>query len=660
MFRRCFLFFFICLYCPVTFAQSKQQTVVVGKGDHLIPLGKNSWHFEDKTGTMSVRDIQDPKIQSQFVKSQRDVFIGPASMSAVWFKLIIKNETDETLLLDAGGGLAGWYIDFYRPDSLGNYSSPVKTGSFRPEANKEFPVNMYWLKLAEESSTGASTYYIRYAGQQTKEFPLNAGTLSTLQRYQARFDVMNACFVGWLLSLILYNLFLGVSTKDKIYFIYLGYLIPSMINTCFLGGYEFSHNIWWKEYHYVWMNINFLFAFYFTREYLELSKTAPRLNKMVIFLTGLCFLFSVLNLFGVPLYILINYFQKLSGMAGILLLIPGIYLWSKGYRNGAIYTIGWSFLIISNLIYNLTMQGIMSSNAFTRNIFYYGIAIEVLVFSLALADRLNTMKREKQQAQAKNIDLIQRQNIILEQKVNERTEEIRKQAADLAQLNATKDKLFSIIGHDLRGPVGSLKDILNLASKQEISVEELREITPVLQRSASNLYETLDNLLQWSYSQMKGMSSVPKEINVTTVVMHNIELFGDYAATKEIKIELEDSIECSIFADENQVNIILRNLISNAIKFTASGGKITLKFIKKGTFIDIVVADTGVGMGSAQLDRLFKMNTDVRTYGTRGENGTGLGLLLCKEMVEINHGSITVDSEEGRGTEFSFKLPALV
>ncbi len=603
-------------------------------------------------------------IRTQFFESDQDIYNSPASRSAIWAKLIVKNETGEDIWLESGGPLSNWYIDFYRPDSAGNYGPPVETGSFRPMENKEYPTNLFRLKLAGENDTTARTYYIRFAGQQNKEFILKAGTIRALEENKRKFDLLNAAFIGWMVSIILYNLFLGVATKDRIYFIYLGYLVPSLINICYISNYPFSDAVWFREYHYVWFSTNFLFAFYFTRVYLQLGKTAPMLDKVIIGLTTVCASFSVLNLFGVPVVSLINFYQDLSAVCGLILLWPGIYLWWKGDRRGAIYTVGWSFLIISNIIYVGTTQGYLPSTFINRNIFHFGVAIEVLVFSLALADRLNTLRKEKAEAQMKNIELIRQQNTVLEQRVSERTEEIRKkteaiqgQAHDLAELNATKDRLFSIIGHDLRGPVGSLKDILEMASLEQISPEELKKLTPLLQRNAGNLYETLDNLLQWAYSQMRGMTSTPKNINVMEIVNNNIKLLNDLAGSKNISIEQIISENDFIFADTDQVNIILRNLIGNAIKFTPDGGKIIISSRKQDDSIEICVSDSGVGMSREHVNKLFRANTDVRTFGTNGESGTGLGLLLCKEMVEINQGKISVSSKEGKGSEFTFSLP---
>ena len=663
MLKILYVVFLLNICCSITWAQNKQDTVVFSD-NNFKSLSPFSLFLEDKTAGLTLQQILSDSIQQKFFGSDQEVFNSPASRSAFWVKLIVKNETGEDIWLDSGGPLSNWYIDFYRPDSTGNYGSPVETGSFRPMENKEYPTNLFRLKLAGENETKTRIYYIRFAGQQNKEFILKAGTLRALEENQRKFDLLNAAFIGWMVSIILYNLFLGVATKDRIYFIYLGYLIPSLINICYISHYPFSDAIWLREYHYVWFSTNFLFAFYFTRVYLQLSKTAPILDKVIIGLTLACVSFSVLNLFGVPVVSLVNSFQDLSAVCGLILLWPGIYLWIKGDRRGAIYTVGWSFLIISNIIYVGTTQGYLPSTFVSRNVFHFGVAIEVLVFSLALADRLNTLRKEKEEAQLKNIELIRQQNIILEQKVSERTEEIQKktqaiqvQAHDLAELNATKDKLFSIIGHDLRGPVGSLKDILDMAGLEQISPEELKKLTPLLQRNASNLYETLDNLLQWSYSQMKGMTSMPKSMNVSEIIGNNIELLSDLAATKSISIEQITSENDFIFADTDQVNIILRNLISNAIKFTPDGGKIIISSKKKGDSIEICVSDSGVGMSREHLNKLFKVNTDVRTFGTNGESGTGLGLLLCKEMVEINQGKISVSSKEGKGSEFTVSLP---
>jgi signal transduction histidine kinase len=231
------------------------------------------------------------------------------------------------------------------------------------------------------------------------------------------------------------------------------------------------------------------------------------------------------------------------------------------------------------------------------------------------------------------------------------------QSENLIRVNTTKDKLFSIIGHDLRNPIATLKSLLALVLTDDVSQEEFKTFAPKLQRNVNTVYDTLENLLQWAYSQMQGMNHSPNTFDMQDIVTNNIALVAEIAHAKQITILQDIHANCSIFADENHINLILRNLINNALKFTNQGGNISIATKLVDTFIQVSVTDTGVGMNAEQLANLFYVDKSFTTYGTDGEKGTGLGLLLCKEMVTINGGKMWVTSKENEGTTFYFTVP---
>jgi len=667
LFKTLWLFVLLLFITPsLSAAPALPDTVQLRSTTEAILLGKQATFFEDPSGKLTIADIQQSKIQQQFKPNKTDVYSRPASRSAVWAKIILANHTGQDTWLEAGGSYSCWYIDYYQPDSLGRYGKPIETGSMRPEKNKPYPVNFYWLPLAEEHNSATQTYYVRFSGGLPKQYPLKIGTLITLEKETEVYDTLTTVFVGWMLAMIFYHLILGVTTKDRIYFIYTGCLAFSLINTTYLNNYAVLTGDFWRRYHFVWFNINFLYAFYFAKEYLQLSKNAPHLIRIIWLLTAVCIIFPLLNVFGVEVVDLANTFQVIVAICSLLLLYVAVNLWRKGFRQGKIYTLGWSVTIFSIIIMVILLQtDLLPYNFYTRNILYFGVTLQVLVFSMALADRLNTMRREKQHVQAENMRLMNDQNTMLEQKVKERTAELEKQkkkveaqARNLKEVNATKDKLLSIVGHDLRGSIGSLRDLLMMDDINTITPEDFLMFKPQLQENVSNLYEALDNLLLWSYSQMKGMKSKPELLKLSVVATQTTTLLAEIAKKKQITISREIPPELMVYADHNQVDILMRNLISNALKFTPTGGTITLTARNNQKMTEIAVADTGIGMSRDQLDKLFKVNAHFSTYGTNGETGTGLGLLLCYEMAELNKGAITVASEQNKGTTFTVSLPA--
>jgi PAS domain S-box-containing protein len=240
-------------------------------------------------------------------------------------------------------------------------------------------------------------------------------------------------------------------------------------------------------------------------------------------------------------------------------------------------------------------------------------------------------------------------------------EEIKRSNEQLKKLNAEKDKFFSIIAHDLKSPFNGFIGLTALMADrtEEFSKDECIENGLLLNKSARNLYKLLENLLEWSQMQKGSISFDPKEINLSTIISQNIETITQRALQKGITILNEIPEAERVYADNDMLNSVMRNLISNSVKFTKRDGKVIIasKMIE-GKMLEISVSDTGMGISANDVNRLFKIEEKVSSKGTDGESSTGLGLLLCKEFVEMHGGKIRVESEEGKGSTFYFTLPS--
>ncbi|MBI9035370.1 MAG: hypothetical protein JEZ03_12960 [Bacteroidales bacterium] len=266
-----------------------------------------------------------------------------------------------------------------------------------------------------------------------------------------------------------------------------------------------------------------------------------------------------------------------------------------------------------------------------------------------------------------------RRNKLLTRLVNEKTSELLssnnnlqqeievriKTETELIEANQTKDKFFSIIGHDLRNPIHALVGLSTLLeeSYDELKETDRRELIANMAISGEVVQNLVENLLHWSRLQTGKLEAHPKKFIINQTMERAIQLLKSNSEEKDIhiKTEIEEPIE--IFADSNMVETIFRNLISNAIKFTPKKGEITLSAEIKAKMIIIHIADTGIGIDSTNLDRIFDNKKGLKSYGTNREPGTGLGLVLCKEFIELNGGKIWVESTVGESSVFSFSLP---
>jgi Signal transduction histidine kinase len=229
----------------------------------------------------------------------------------------------------------------------------------------------------------------------------------------------------------------------------------------------------------------------------------------------------------------------------------------------------------------------------------------------------------------------------------------------LKELNATKDKLFSIIAHDLRNPFNNIIGLSELSMENETDITRHLEFDGIINSTAKNTLELLENLLNWSKSQTGKLDNKPKKIVLSSLLNKVKENASAQATVKNISINILQPEETEVYADENMVNTIFRNLISNAIKYSYPGGRINVIAIQQKNNVEISVSDNGVGIPKSKLNQLFKISSETQSLGTANEKGSGLGLILCKEFVEKLGGKIWVESIEGKGSNFKFTIPSL-
>jgi len=239
-------------------------------------------------------------------------------------------------------------------------------------------------------------------------------------------------------------------------------------------------------------------------------------------------------------------------------------------------------------------------------------------------------------------------------------EEIQKSIQKLSDSNAEKDKFFSIIAHDLRNPLSSFLGLTKLMVDElpNLTPEDLQDFVLGMSKSAANLYRLLENLLQWSQIHRGGVPFNPGLVQLDQVVNVSIEMIQESANTKGIEINTAIAPNIRVFVDSNMLQTVIRNLVSNAVKFTPKGGEVHLSVkASEDNFVEVYIRDNGIGMDQPMIDNLFRLDVKTGRTGTDGEPSTGLGLLLCKDFIEMNGGQLTVESEVGKGSVFRFTMP---
>ena len=237
--------------------------------------------------------------------------------------------------------------------------------------------------------------------------------------------------------------------------------------------------------------------------------------------------------------------------------------------------------------------------------------------------------------------------------------QLKKYADDLKVSNDAKDKLFSIISHDLRSPFNSILGFFNLLTEEydKYSEKERKSFILNIKNSSENLFQQLEDLLIWSRTQTGGIKVTPIKISLAEITEQQVEILKNSADSKNISLVNQTPREMEVWADKEMIKTVLLNLTVNAIKFTNPGGYVTINATDEDGMVNIFVADDGVGLASSELKNIFRLDKSHSTLGTSNEKGTGLGLQICREFVEKNGGRIWVESEKGKGSKFTFTLP---
>jgi signal transduction histidine kinase len=286
--------------------------------------------------------------------------------------------------------------------------------------------------------------------------------------------------------------------------------------------------------------------------------------------------------------------------------------------------------------------------------YFFVISGLILILLIVIFSRYRAKQKANKLLSEKNEQIVKQST-----KMKVLIKQLKDSEKMLKEANITKDKFFSIIAHDLKNPLQTLllsSDLL-VRFRHKFTQVELEEKLFFIRKTSKQISSLLDSLLQWARTQTGKIEYNPKKLDLNLILLENVNLMSSSAFKKNISIISEIKENTVAYADENMVKTILRNLMSNAIKFTPQNGYVTISSREKNGFVEISVIDTGIGISQEDLPKLFRIDVHHTTIGTSNEKGTGLGLILCKEFVEKNGGTITVKSTIDEGSTFTFQLP---
>lgn len=660
------------LIFPFSLISESNSIVEISEFSKFEALTPKLHYFFDPTGNLDIFKIIQLQATDNFRSIETEYFFEKASEKPYWFYFDIKNSLEEVVWIRLGR-VNIFFFEIYLPDSDGIYRKSLESG-IRSEDPEAYLVNsLYTIPLKLKPSEEVKRVYFKAIGEFPISFSFFIGTLEEIINSRKMNNSIFAwMYIGVVFSLVIYNFFISYQLKSYSHLLYVLFLAYSSLTLPFVLNHPLSNHIFFWDYFFVWFNPVFLLISVFSIVFIQ--------EKEFLFLKNLLLFLSLFVGFGIPLGIYgfgleINESFRITEYAVELLLIVLILYAGLSAYNGNRYSlyfvIGWGILFISIVLYLYSLHGIFESRQDILLVFT--VSFEMVIFALLLSQKVHAIQKD-------NLDLIHSQNRTLDeemklrtqelelsnrilrernQELNEANLELNEKRKELSELNTNKDRLFSILGHDLRSPIGSLSNIMELLEMQELSSEKFIEYSRRLKSSIKNTFEFLETLLHWSHSQMQGIQINPQEVNVQEKIENVLRILDESFLVKNIKVRRYFQKEIFLRVDPDHFDLILRNLISNSIKFSNPGDWIDITLNEVDGSVEISIIDYGVGMDEETLELIVDQKAIQSKKGTEGEKGLGIGLSLVMDFTRLNNASLQVESVQNQGTKFTLKFRAL-
>ncbi|MFD2200558.1 7TM diverse intracellular signaling domain-containing protein [Shivajiella indica] len=677
------------------FSNANAQSIIpLNNSSNWRAIGKQTTYFRDSKN-LDIQSVLNPEIQAQFQPYQQDNPNFGSTEDVVWLRFTIENELDEDFYLQIGSAFIDSITLYAISDgqirelqvSGDNYvfsQRPVKVTTFL------FPLNL-------EQGT-QQTYLLKLKTLQPFFFTLRVGTLLAFMEDTHKLDFIQGIYLGCMLLILFYNLFLYFSTREKLYLYYVGYVasITWFMSTVYQYVFEFlwPGNPIINQFAVASAAATILTATLFTREFLHTKQQVPRLHTfswMFIGMGTLSFI-MVFTPLKIPALMLA---QAGIMLAAIYFLITGIVVYRKKYKPAKFYLVAWIFLIagfIAAILETVNVLPVM----YYINAMQIGSAFEVTLLSLALADRINVYKQEREEAQAKalkaakeNADLVLQQNILLEQSVEQRTKELSKSLHELKAAQAQlvhSEKMASLgeltagIAHEIQNPLNFVNNFSEVSNElidemtEELKhgkIEEAKEIALDIKTNLQKINHhgnRADAIVKsmLAHSRASAGEKVPTNINALADEYLRLSYHGMRAKDKSFNADFKTNFDANL----PKVNVIpqdigrvLLNIINNAFQACAEQSSkgsdpdayrglgdfkpiVTVTTKSLGDKIEISISDNGPGIPDAIKDKIFQPFFTTKPTG----QGTGLGLSLSYDIIKAQGGELELNSRAGQTT----------
>jgi signal transduction histidine kinase/CheY-like chemotaxis protein len=659
-------------------ARAGELLLDAAPSDNPVALAPYWSVLEDRAQQWTIDDILRPELAGRFLPSAAhgDSLNFGLTESAIWLRLTLRNATDadiERYLEVAFTHLH--HVDLYLPTAAGY--ERIATGHARPFAQRPVSHRHFVFPLRVAAGSGA-TYYLRVASGTGLDVPAKLWEPQAFQRASLLEYIGQSLYFGTLLALGLYNLLLFLSLRDRGYFYYVLFVAANALSTVAFSGIGFQ--FLWPE-SPQWSMISSMMGFaatgltllVFESSLLATARVVPRLQRVMrVFIFLL--LAQMLGFWLLPYTRMIRYGIALDAATMVLALVVAVACLLRGQRSARFFLLAFSALVVAAVLTALRSYGVPGIPNFLA---VYGMqigsALEMLLLSLALADRFNQVRQEKEAAQQQLVESLKRSERLLEQRVEERTAqlsrtnvELREQERALAaakeeaeQASRMKSAFLANMSHEIRTPMNAVIGMAYLALRTGLTGKQ-RDYVEKIHRAAISLLGVLNDILDFSKIEAGKLEFELVDFSLREVLANVHTVSGMHAAEKglDFAFDVAEDVPPHLVGDPLRLGQVLINLVSNAIKFTPQG-EVRLRCRVLGARADCVtlqfeVMDTGIGMHADEQARLFQAFSQADNSTTRRYGGTGLGLAISKRLVEMMGGRMSVQSAPGAGSTFGF------
>jgi len=616
-----------------------------------LPLGQVMAVLEDPDRDASIEDVLARDAAGDFVSHDEDVLNAGYSHSAFWLRIDLHYRADRS------HGPGRWWLELayppldylvlYLPDGQGGYRLAQKSGDTLPFSERQIQHRNHLFEL-ELLPDQPQRIYLRMESQGSIQAPLTLwAPVAYLEEQSAHIYVL-AIIYGVLLVMLVYNLFIFLSVRDRSYLYYILYIGSFGLYQVSVNGlgvqYLWPDSLWWANASTPFLiGAAGIFGCQFARSFLHTRQHSPWIDASLVVLAGFGALTMVLSLMAS--YALALRLATFVALWFILVVfIAGSLAWYRGMRVARYFMIAWTAFLIGGQVNTLMILGYLPHNFFTMYAGQIGSAIEVALLSLALADRINAMKEERAG---------------MLQETGRKLEEMNR---ELAESNRLKDQFLANVSHELRTPMQGVLGSLDLMRTLELS-EELEQYQRIATGSARDMMQLVNDLLALTELQA-GKLQLRNEAFEVRALIDELYLIYGARATKcglAFTIETGNELPRILVGDAGKLKQSLGYLLDNAIKFTMAGS-VTLALDghddgRSGFVLAMDVIDTGAGFEVPADGSLYQHFRQLDGGMTRPYGGLGIGLSLCRQLVELQGGSISCQTTPGRGTHFQVRLP---